>query len=138
VALLVANRNPSRVARLMLISPAFQVVGTKLAEMAGTTLDQWKADGHIKMTHHIDGAVHRLGIQLLQDASKFDFDALEAPVPTLIVHGTDDEVIPIRLVERWVANHPGANFFPLKGGDHSLSTCFDAMWVASRDFLLGF
>ncbi len=136
VSLLVTNRRPHRVARLLLVAPAFRVVGARLARLAGSSLPHWRKAGYIEMTHFSDGLVHRLGIQLVDDAARYDFDTLKTPVPTLVLHGTRDEVIPLRFVERWVTERAGVRLVTLPGGDHSLQTCFDLLWEKSREFLL--
>jgi pimeloyl-ACP methyl ester carboxylesterase len=79
--------------------------------------------------------MHRLGYQLVQDANGFDFESLSPAMPTLIVHGTQDEVIPVDTVRAWAARRNGVRLVELPGGDHSLQTCFDLLWQESREFL---
>jgi len=135
VSLIFASRHPDRVRRLLLIAPAFKVVGHRLASMAGTTLSEWQRQGHIEMVHYADNRMHRLGYQLVQDANGFDFESLSPAMPTLIVHGTQDEVIPVDTVRAWAARRNGVRLVELPGGDHSLQTCFDLLWQESREFL---
>jgi len=137
VSLIFADRHPEKVSRLLLVAPAFKVVGHRLAAMAGSSLDEWAARGYIDMVHFADGQVHRLGYQLVEDAAKYDFDALSPRMPTLVVHGARDEAIPIETVRTWVSRHPDTRLVELDGGDHSLQTCFTPLWDACKDFLVG-
>jgi pimeloyl-ACP methyl ester carboxylesterase len=48
-----------------------------------------------------------------------DLDAPKTHCPTLILHGTEDEVIPFRQGQRLAARIPGAVFVPVRGGHHN-------------------
>lgn len=137
VALLFAARRPAAVLRLLLLAPAFRFVGERLAAAAGSTLDEWRARGWIAVPHHADGQVRRVGFQLVEDARGLDFDALAPPVPTMVVHGSEDEVIPVAHSEAWVAAHPGVTFHRLEGADHGLVGAADEIWRRAAPFLLG-
>lgn len=136
VALLFAGARPAAVRRLLLLAPAFRFVGARLAAAAGSTLDAWRERGWIEVPHFGDGRVHRVGYQLVEDALDVDFEALAPPAPTLVVHGSDDEVIPIAATEAWVAAHPDVEFHRLEGADHGLTGAVDTIWGLASDFLL--
>lgn len=137
VALLYAQRHPTALRRLLLLAPAFRFVGERLAAAAGTTLDEWRTRGWIAVPHHADGVVRPVGFQLHQDARGLDFDALVPPVPTVVVHGSADEVIPIAHSEDWAAAHPGVVFHRLEGADHGLVSATGEIWRRVAPFLLG-
>jgi len=136
VALLYATRHPTAVRRLVLLAPAFRFVGERLAAAAGTTLEGWRARGWIAVPHHADGAVRKVGYQLIEDAQTIDFDALAPPVPTMVLHGSADEVIPVAHSEAWVAAHPGVTFHRMEGADHSLVAVTEELWRRAAPFLL--
>lgn len=135
VSLLYAAAHPERVERLLLVAPAFKFVGARLAHAAGTTLDAWEADGWIPMAHYADDRIHRVGFQLVEDARCHDFDALTAPLPLTVIHGTEDELIPIHATRRWVARHPGVELIEIDGGSHDLGDHLDRVWEAATPFL---
>jgi uncharacterized protein len=53
-------------------------------------------------------------------------------VPVLIVHGTNDRIVPVGEGERLAAAQPGAEFLRLDGADHN-----DLFDIAGDDYLRG-
>ncbi len=47
-------------------------------------------------------------------------EARKIKIPTIILHGTSDDVVPISRVKKLVKNFPKAEFKIIEGGDHSL------------------
>lgn len=136
VALLLLDRCPQIAARAVLIAPAFRFVGSRLASYAGMSLQAWRRRGTLPMLHFGDEQIHELEYRLVEDAERFDFDALRPEIPTLVVQGTADEVIPFAGTEAWVAARPEIALHPIAGGDHGLGEHLDALWEATRDFVL--
>ena len=136
VSLLYSQANPDAVARLLLIAPTTRFLGHGLPVLVGTTMDGWKAAGHIEMLHYSDDRIHRLGYQLVEDAATYDYDKLTVPHPVLIVHGDADEVVPFERSVAWAGRHPNARLLAIPGGDHSLGERLDEVWDFSRTFLL--
>jgi pimeloyl-ACP methyl ester carboxylesterase len=64
-----------------------------------------------------------------------DLDAPKVRCPTLILHGTEDEVIPFEQGRRLAARIPGAIFVPIRGGHHNDLDSFEAWRNALRLFL---
>lgn len=137
VALMFANRHPDCIPRLILVAPAFRFVGDRIAGALGSDVATWERQGYLRMLHYADGQVHHLGFDLVRDALTHDFDALRPVCPTLVVHGTADELIPFERTAAWVREHPGAELVAIEGGDHSLGGRLDELWTRSKDFLLG-
>ena len=135
VSLLFAAAHPTRVERLLLVAPAFKFVGARLAAAAGTSLDAWEQRGFIPMEHYADNKIHHLGFQLVEDARGYDFDAISAPLPLRVIHGTEDELIPFEATQRWVQQHPGVELVPVKGGSHDLGEHLEEVWDAAEPFL---
>jgi hypothetical protein len=66
------------------------------------------------------------------DAQRYPDGALRRPVPTLIVHGIRDEIIPIQSSRDYVARRPWAQLVSVES-DHALTDVLDPIWqVASR------
>ncbi len=136
VALLFAHQYPERVQRILLIAPATRFVGDGLPALAGTTLEGWRQTGYLELVHHADNQTHRLGFQLKEDAARYDFQALSGDHPVLLVHGTQDEVVPFQRSVAFAARRPNVRLIPIEGGDHQLGRFFDELWQISRDFLV--
>ena len=137
VALLFAHQYPEKVHSLLLIAPATRFVGDGLPALAGTTPEAWRQRGYLKLVHHLDGRIHRLGYQLKEDASRYDFDALHVSHPMLLAHGTADEVVPFERSLSFAANRPNVQLIPIEGGDHQLGQHFEKLWEVSSKHLLG-
>jgi hypothetical protein len=59
-----------------------------------------------------------------------DFPNADLDVPVLIVHGTNDRIVPVGEGERLAAARPGAEFLRLDGADHN-----DLFDIAGDDYL---
>ncbi|MBX3463182.1 MAG: alpha/beta fold hydrolase [Planctomycetes bacterium] len=70
--------------------------------------------------------------RVLDDAAGLDERGLPAclSMPTLLVHGTADDIVPPHASERFVAAiaHPAKDLWLVPGGDHRLNTVADAVW----------
>jgi pimeloyl-ACP methyl ester carboxylesterase len=55
----------------------------------------------------------------VRDAFDSAAKAPEISLPVLVVHGTDDEVIPFALGRKLAASFPKARFLPLERGRHN-------------------
>ncbi|MBL8755872.1 MAG: alpha/beta fold hydrolase [Planctomycetes bacterium] len=79
-----------------------------------------------------EGSGFRVEPEVLREAMTLPEDTLpqRLHVPTLVVHGTDDDVIPWRASERFFAAiaHPRKRFWLVPGGDHRLNTFAAAIW----------
>lgn len=135
VSLILADRHPDKIARMVLLSPAIRFVGDRLATAMGSSLEQWREEGSIPVIHFSDNKLHRLGFQLVEDARTFGSSYLDVKVPTLIIHGTADELIPISSVERWALGQPMVQFRPVEGGNHDLGDYLEEIWNLSKRFI---
>ncbi len=70
------------------------------------TRERWRAEGEVQIPNGRTGQIHRIGLGLLNDIedNAQDLDILAAAartqIPTLIVHGTADEAVPLAAAER--------------------------------------
>lgn len=56
---------------------------------------------------------------LLRDRYETDQKAPALALPVLVIHGTDDEVVPFEMGQRIAALLPNREFLPVQGGHHS-------------------
>jgi pimeloyl-ACP methyl ester carboxylesterase len=86
------------------------------------------------------GTAFTVEADVLADAQALDEAGLPARlrVPTFVVHGTDDDVIPARASERFFAalTVPDKSLWIVPGGDHRLNTVAGEIWQRV-DQLLG-
>jgi pimeloyl-ACP methyl ester carboxylesterase len=117
----VAAARPDLVERLALLAPAFGLMA-----QLGERLD---AEGRLSTN---DGVSFEVEPRVLKDAQELDEAGLPArvQVPTLVIHGTADDVIPHIVSERFHAAMPQQNkqLWIVPGGDHRLNTVHAEMW----------
>jgi pimeloyl-ACP methyl ester carboxylesterase len=116
-----AAARPDLVRALALLAPALGMM-TNLAALLDPAGRLWTSDGR--------GFV--VEPRVLADAKALDELRLPARlcVPTLVVHGTADAVIPCRASERFFAaiGHPQKDLWLVPDGDHRLNTVAAAIW----------
>lgn len=98
-----AERRPDRVRRLVLLCPGFDLSSRWPEILCGDALEAWERRGW----HEIpDGAgrPRRLRWSFLEDAARHPAYP-EAVAPTLVIHGTRDDVVPPSTSAAWAARH---------------------------------
>ncbi|MBP2622018.1 alpha/beta hydrolase family protein [Streptococcus panodentis] len=133
VASLYAAAHPDRVHKLLLIFPAFVLfddVKETYRSLGSPALDQLPDS----MTHHNA----TLGKIYLIDALDIDIQAEQAKItaPTLIIHGTDDSVVPYQYAVDASQTIPNAELVTVEGGEHRIDERFSlAAAPAIQEFL---
>jgi hypothetical protein len=69
----------------------------------------------------------------VEDASQYSAQAWQRRVPTLILHGRHDEVIPLSASLDFASTRPWVRLVELEG-DHSLSNRLDDIWQVIQEF----
>lgn len=121
VASLYAAAYPDRVHKLMLIFPAFVLFDDAKEtyhELGSPDFDQLPDS----LTHHNT----TLGKIYLIDALNIDIQAEQAKItaPTLIIHGTDDAVVPYQYAVQASQTIPNAELITVEGGEHRIDERF--------------
>lgn len=121
VASLYAAAYPDRVHKLLLIFPAFVLFDDAketYRQLGSPDLDQLPES----MTHHNT----TLGKIYLIDALDIDIQAEQAKItaPTLIIHGTDDAVVPYQYAVEASQTIPNAELVTVEGGEHRIDERF--------------
>jgi len=121
VASLYAATYPDRVHKLLLIFPAFVLFDDAketYRELGSPDFDQLPDS----LTHHNT----TLGKIYLIDALDIDIQAEQANItaPTLIIHGTDDAVVPYQYAVQASQTIPNAELVTVEGGEHRIDERF--------------
>ena len=121
VASLYAAAYPDRVHKLMLIFPAFVLFDDAKEtyhELGSPDFNQLPDS----LTHHNT----TLGKIYLIDALNIDIQAEQAKItaPTLIIHGTDDAVVPYQYAVEASQTIPNAKLVTVEGGEHRIDERF--------------
>ncbi len=133
VALRVAERNPNIVG-LGLLAPAIGLAeGWK--RRLPNAVEGWRKRGWLAVEDHALGRMGRVDIGFLDDVDEIDAGGVpDVRVPTVIVHGTEDDVVPIAGSRRWAAERPNASLVEVRDG-HQLGASFPEIFEAFAGFV---
>lgn len=122
VATLVAASQPELVDRLILIYPAFV-----LFDDVKETYERLGVISQDQIPEIITHRNAQLGGLYLKDALQLDIEAIirTIEIPTLIIHGTQDRVVPYQYAERAQSLFPDAEFVTVEGGGHWIDGQFN-------------
>ena len=132
LAALYAAHHPE-IERLVLLAPAFQFPSRWRQRYTPEELARWKHDGSVPVFHYGEKRELRLGYQLIEDCAHYE-DEPDVHQPTLIFHGTKDDVVPAVVSQAFVATHPNAELH-LMSSAHELTDVLDPMWSAVEAWL---
>lgn len=118
-----------RVQRLILLAPAFGFPNSWLTKLGEDKIEQWQKSGYLSVYHYGEKREIPLNYQFLTDIQQYDESKLTRVVPTLILHGKKDDVIPIEASRNYVRQHPGVKLIELES-DHTLTDVMREIWQA--------
>jgi pimeloyl-ACP methyl ester carboxylesterase len=119
-ALLAASKQPG-LKCLALKSPVSDYLGKLLADEDRINVEQWKKEGFI--WHETKRGKLRLNYSFFEDAEKVSgFEAAnQIKVPTLIVHGDQDDVVPVEQSRKTASLIPNCHLEIIEGAGHKYS-----------------
>jgi uncharacterized protein len=123
----------SQVQQLVLLAPAFGFVEHWLPQLGEEKLQQWQVSGYFPIYHYGEGRSIPLHYQFVEDARQYKETQLLRPIPTLILHGRQDEVIPITASRDYASRRPWVQLIELDS-DHALTNVMPQIWSAIQSF----
>jgi 8-oxo-dGTP pyrophosphatase MutT (NUDIX family)/predicted alpha/beta hydrolase family esterase len=127
-----------RVSALVLLAPAFELETRWRQRLGESGWRDWAQRGWLETLDHTTGKLERVDYGFLEDLRTFDQRGLpELRVPTLILHGKQDEVVDISLSRRLVAGRPHLRLIELEDG-HELVASLPRIEQELATFLSGF
>ena len=124
----------SRVDRLVLLAPAFDLVRSLEEEFGPARMAAWQESGGLAVFHYGDNALRTLGWEFMPDARRYDSDGVTMDLPALIYQGRRDDVVRPEGVERWAATRPAVTLRLVDDG-HQLLDHLEVMWADVARFL---
>ncbi|WP_269147381.1 MULTISPECIES: YqiA/YcfP family alpha/beta fold hydrolase [Planktothrix] len=97
-------------------------------------LNLWKTQGYLSIYHYAEKQNLPLHYDFLEDLAQYPDEQLQRQIPTLILHGINDEVIPIQASQNYLKTRPWVRLIELNS-DHGLENVLDVIWQEIRDFL---
>lgn len=117
-----AELHPDRVDRLVLLCPGFDMNRRWPALFGADVLARWRSQGFL-VVPDAEGRPAKVGFALCEDALRHPAFP-EVPCPTLLVHGTRDEVVPIDQSRAYAASRPNVHLVEVDD-DHGLVASLD-------------
>ncbi len=128
-----AAKDP-RVTKLILLAPAFQLIA-RWREMLGPALDVWRETGWREFMDFTTKQMARVDFGFMEDAAIVDAEGdPDVRVPTLIIHGTKDDTVPVEHSRRFAANRANVELTELEDG-HELIASLPRILAESDRFL---
>ena len=124
----------SQVKRLILLAPAFGFPQSWYSRLEPNQIKQWQESGFLSIYHHGEGKQIPLKYQFLQDADNYPISELQKSLPTLIIHGINDDVVPIQVSRDYVAQHSQVKLIELNS-DHGLNDSQERIWQEIQGFI---
>ncbi len=122
-----------QVERLVLLAPAFEFLSHWLPNLGDEAIQRWQQEQYIMVHHYGEGRSLPLSYNFVTDATKYSQTQLHHPIPTLILHGKQDEVIPIIASRYFMRSRPWVKLVELDS-DHALSNVTEEIWQAIQQF----
>jgi pimeloyl-ACP methyl ester carboxylesterase len=126
----VAERDP-RVVALVLLAPAFRLID-RWRQLPGW--DDWQRTGWREIHDFQTGGPARVDFGFAEDAMIVDVGEPDVRVPTLILHGVHDDVVPVAGARAFAAGRPHVQLIELEDG-HELVASLPRLLAASDRFL---
>ncbi|MDB9528442.1 esterase [Oscillatoria sp. CS-180] len=120
--------------QLVLLAPAFQFLNQWLPRLGAESIAHWQQTGWLSVYHYGLAQQVPLAYDFVVDAETYDERQLDAPIPTLILHGQQDEVIDLQASRDYASSRPWVTLVELDS-DHSLGSVQPKLWEEMRSFL---
>lgn len=122
-----------QVQRLVLLAPAFEFLSHWLPQLGEAKLKQWQNEQYLMVYHYAEKSSLPLSYNFVLDAANYQDKQLLRPVPTLILHGCHDQVIPIAASRHYAASRPWVQLIELNS-DHALADVM-TKWQQIQTFM---
>lgn len=129
----VAETSP-QVKSVLLLAPAFQFLERWLQTLGEAKVRQWQTQGYLEFYHYGENQSLPLSYRFVEDIARYQDQQLQRAVPTLILHGIHDQVVPIQASRNFAAQRPWVRLIELDS-DHSLGNVKAEIWQALQGWL---
>jgi uncharacterized protein len=118
-----------QVQKIVLLAPAFDFLSHWLPKLGDENLQFWQKEKYLSVYHYREKGELPLSYDFIIDALQYQESQLQRPIPTLIIHGLKDEVIPIEASQNYAVSRPWVELVELDS-DHALGNVFEDIWQA--------
>lgn len=122
-----------QIKQLVLLAPAFHFLNHWQSRLGMAQMRQWQTTGSLLTYHYGAQKLLPLAYQFATDLARYDEATIQCPLPTLILHGRQDDVIPIQASRDFAASRPWVKLIELES-DHALVNVQAKLWQATQAF----
>lgn len=122
-----------QVKRLVLLAPAFQFLSHWCPTLGEEKLRHWQIEQYMTVYHYGEKRSLPLSYGFVLDAAQYQDEHLLRPIPTLILHGCQDEVIQIQASRDFAAQRPWVQLIEVDS-NHALSNVLPEIWRTIQVF----
>ncbi|MGF1538527.1 MAG: YqiA/YcfP family alpha/beta fold hydrolase [Elainellaceae cyanobacterium] len=119
------------VSRLVLLAPAFSFL-RYLKLGLGAQQSQWQQDGEISLYHYGFRQEKMLSYGFVVDLARYRDEELRRSLPTLIIHGRRDDVIPLSASQCYGNSRPWVSA-DWVDDDHTLAQSIPYIWHCLKE-----
>jgi alpha-beta hydrolase superfamily lysophospholipase len=131
-----AARHPDLITANLLIAPGFRFLQNRIRDLGPKGLKRLMTEGEMMIKN--EWVEVTIGKVLLEDARKYPVERLlqEYQIPTLILHGTNDEAVPFRDSVNFIQKSRARplELLLIAGGDHRLTDQKEALFMCMKTF----
>jgi uncharacterized protein len=135
----VAEIDP-RVCALVLLAPAFRMFERWRAKLGDIGWKRWHDSGWLEIEDHAEKRTTRIDFGFIEEAAGIDTAGAGWPdvrVPTLIIHGRGDDVVPVDVSRAWAAERRHVRMVEVDDG-HELAGSIERIAAETDRFLAPF
>ncbi|HEY9655487.1 MAG TPA: YqiA/YcfP family alpha/beta fold hydrolase, partial [Crinalium sp.] len=122
-----------QVDRLVLLAPAFGFLNHWLHRLGDVQVRQWQTEGYLPIYHYGEAKKLPLSYGFVMDAMQYREECITRSLPTLILHGKHDDVIPLQASRDFAKSRPWVQLIELDS-DHALTDVSTEIWQAIQSF----
>jgi uncharacterized protein len=126
ISTIIAQDYPE-VNRLILLAPAFNFLNHWLPKIGNQALSSWKQTGYLPIYHHAIKNLSPLHYNFITDARRYPLSQIDRVLPTLIIHGINDAVIPVSASRDFTIDRPWVELLEWDS-DHQLTDTNAQIW----------
>ena len=119
--------------KLILLAPAFTFLSLWLSALGENTVNNWSSERFLPVYHYGEKRSVPLNYDFITDLKQYPETQIQRQIPTLIIHGIKDEVIPIQASRDFAASRPWIKLIELDS-DHSLANVLPEIWQEISTF----
>lgn len=135
LAVILAEKFPEKIKRLILLAPAFEFVSRREQILGEVFLESWKLNGFIPVEHYYYGEKRNLHFNILADGKQYEKASYAFKQACLAIHGTKDTEVDYRLTTKYLKKKSNVDVHYVDD-DHALINTLEFSWTIIKPFLL--